>query len=57
MIKSKINRSLARTEPTLSNSSEKCDEFLHNNQKQSTSYKICQNKCTQFDPLNSSPRE
>ena len=57
MIKSKINRSLARTEPTLSNSSEKCDEFLHNNQKQSTSYKICQNKCTQFDPLNTSTRE
>ena len=30
----------------------KCDEFQHNNQNQSTSYKNSQNKYTQFDPQN-----
>ena len=30
----------------------KCDEFQHNNQNQSTSYKNSQNKCTQSDPSN-----
>ena len=34
----------------------RCYEF-HNNQNQSISYKNCQNKCTQFDPPNSSTRK
>ena len=29
-----------------------CNEFQHNNQNQSTSYKNNQNKCTQLDPPN-----
>ena len=35
----------------------KCDEFQHNNQNQSASYKNSQNKCTQFDPPNSYSRQ
>ena len=35
----------------------KYDEFQHNNQNQSTSYKNSQNKCTQFDPSNSYTRQ
>ena len=35
----------------------RCDEFQHNDQNQSTSYKNRQNKCTQFDPPNSFTRQ
>ena len=35
----------------------KCDEFQHNNQNQSISYKNSQNKYTQFDPPNSYTRQ
>ena len=35
----------------------RCDEFQHNNQNHSTSYKNPQNKCTQFDPPNSFTRQ
>ena len=35
----------------------KCNEFQHNNQNQSTSYKNSQNKCTQSNPSNYSTRQ